>query len=97
MQVWDEWQELTPDTVLTHFTFSIPPDGPPSFATPALSLRWLLRFQFTAGACASDITLCSTVPHVMFLVLPSWLRCCPKVPGILCSSPWCAVMPMNCV
>lgn len=56
-QVWDEWQEVTPDTVLTHFTFSIPPDGPPSFATPAISLRWLLRFQFTAGAVPHRILL----------------------------------------
>lgn len=38
-QVWDEWSELTPDTVLTHFMFSIPLDAPPSFTTPALRLR----------------------------------------------------------
>lgn len=51
-KVWDEWSELTPDTVLTHFLFSIPLDAPPSFATPAAQLRWLLRFRFTAQAAA---------------------------------------------
>lgn len=52
-KVWDEWQQLTPDTVLTHFTFTVPSNGPPSFATPVVSLRWLLRFQFTAGISSS--------------------------------------------
>lgn len=51
-QVWDEWSELTPDTVLTHFMFSIPLDAPPSFSSPALRLRWLLRFRFTSAAAA---------------------------------------------
>lgn len=51
-QVWDEWSELTPDTVLTHFMFSIPLDAPPSFSSPALRLRWLLRFRFTSAPAA---------------------------------------------
>jgi hypothetical protein len=50
-QVWDEWSELTQDTVLTHFQFSVPLDAPPSFITPAVRLQWLLRFCFTAQVC----------------------------------------------
>lgn len=59
--MWDEWSELTPDTVLTHFQFSIPLDAPPSFATPAAQLRWLLRFRFTAQVqlIAVDMGPCS--------------------------------------
>ena len=45
----DEHQELTPDTVLTHFMLSIPADAPASFSTHLISLRWLLRFEFTTS------------------------------------------------
>ncbi|KAK9844480.1 hypothetical protein WJX74_003029 [Apatococcus lobatus] len=48
-KVYDEHQELTPDTLLTHFMFSLPMDAPASFANPVLSLRWVLRFEFTAS------------------------------------------------
>ena len=48
-RVHDEHLELTGDTGCTHFLFTIPPDAPPSFQTPLLHLRWLLRFQFTAA------------------------------------------------
>lgn len=46
-QVQDEHQELTPDTLLTHFMLSIPFDAPASFSTHLLALRWVLRFEFT--------------------------------------------------
>ena len=49
-RVHDEHLELTPDTAVTSFAFTVPPDAPPSFQTPLLQLRWLLRFQFTAAA-----------------------------------------------
>ena len=49
LQVYDEHQELTPDTLLTHFMFSLPFDAPASFANPLLSLQWVLRFEFTAS------------------------------------------------
>jgi hypothetical protein len=42
-----EHQELTPDTLVTHFTFSIPPHAPPSFRTPMVSLRWVVRFELS--------------------------------------------------
>lgn len=48
-RVHDEHLELTGDTGCTHFLFTIPPDAPPSFQTPLMQLRWLLRFQFTAA------------------------------------------------
>ncbi|KAK9814302.1 hypothetical protein WJX72_003654 [[Myrmecia] bisecta] len=47
-KVYDEHQELTMDTLLSHFIFSIPYDAPASFSTELLNLRWLLRFEFTA-------------------------------------------------
>lgn len=48
-RVHEEHLELTGDTGCTHFLFTIPPDAPPSFQTPLMQLRWLLRFQFTAA------------------------------------------------
>ena len=56
-QVWDEWSELTQDTILTHFQFSVPLDAPPSFVTPAVRLQWLLRFCFTAQVCYPPVGL----------------------------------------
>ena len=39
--------ELTPDTLVTNFVFSIPPHAPPSFRTPMASLRWVVRFELS--------------------------------------------------
>ena len=39
--------EVTTDLVLSHFIFSLPVDAPASFATHLVSLRWVLRFEFT--------------------------------------------------
>ena len=50
MQVWDEHVEVTSDLMLTHFMFSLPLDAPASFATHLVSLRWVLRFEFTTSA-----------------------------------------------
>ena len=47
-QVYDEHSELTGDLLLTHFILSIPPDAWPSFATPLVSLRWLLHFELVS-------------------------------------------------
>lgn len=44
-----EHQELCKDTVLSHFIFSIPPYATPSFRTPMVSYRWLLRFELGVG------------------------------------------------
>ena len=49
-QVWEEHIEVTADLVLSHFVFSLPLDGPPSFATSLVSLRWLLRFELTMSS-----------------------------------------------
>ena len=49
-QVWDEHVEVTSDLMLTHFMFSLPLDAPASFATHLVSLRWVLRFEFTTSA-----------------------------------------------
>ena len=46
LQVQDEHQELTPNTLVTHFKLSIPQDAPASFRTSLVSLRWVLRFEF---------------------------------------------------
>lgn len=50
LQVQDEHQELTPDTLLTHFMLSIPHDAPASFSTHLITLRWLLRFEFVTNS-----------------------------------------------
>ena len=42
LQVYDEHQELTPDTILTHFLFSLPVDAP---------LPLLLSLSPCAGSC----------------------------------------------
>lgn len=47
LQVHDEHQELTPDTVLTHFMFSLPSEECPTFTTHLIQHTWLLRFEFT--------------------------------------------------
>lgn len=41
-----DYYEVVVDMLQTHFIFSIPFDGPPSFATPQVSLQWVLRFEF---------------------------------------------------
>ncbi|KAI3897304.1 hypothetical protein MKW92_033813 [Papaver armeniacum] len=38
--------EVVADLVQTSFLFSIPMDGPMSFATPLVSVQWALRFEF---------------------------------------------------
>lgn len=48
MQVYDEHQELTPNTLLTHFMFSLPFAECPTFSTHLVQHRWALRFEFTA-------------------------------------------------
>lgn len=46
--VHDELFEVTTDTKLTSFVFSLPQDSLPGFTCSLISLRWLLRFTFTA-------------------------------------------------
>ena len=70
LQVYDEHQELTPDTILTHFLFSLPIDAPPSFATQLVSLRWVLRFEFTAAYQSSSSWLGSRKPDQISWMLP---------------------------
>ena len=48
--MYDEHWELTTDLLLTHFILSIPPDAWPSFATPFVSLTWLLHFELASNA-----------------------------------------------
>lgn len=47
MQVHDEHQELTPDTLLTHFMFTLPVEESASFSTHLIQHSWILRFEFT--------------------------------------------------
>ncbi|KAL3158772.1 hypothetical protein ABBQ32_011500 [Trebouxia sp. C0010 RCD-2024] len=47
-KVHDEHQELTPNTLLTHFMFSLPFAECPTFSTHLMQHRWALRFEFTA-------------------------------------------------
>ena len=48
VQVYDEHSELTGDLLLTHFILSIPAEAWASFATPLVSLRWLLHFELVS-------------------------------------------------
>jgi len=45
--VQDELFEVTIDTELTSFVFSLPQDSLPGFSCSLISFRWLLRFTFT--------------------------------------------------
>lgn len=40
---------MTSDVSLTSFQFTLPASATPSFRTPMVALRWLLRFEFTVG------------------------------------------------
>ncbi|GIL82696.1 hypothetical protein Vretimale_8269 [Volvox reticuliferus] len=44
-----EHHELACDSALTSFMFSLPVTATPSFRTPMVSLRWVLRFELTVG------------------------------------------------
>lgn len=44
----EEQIEVTADTTCTNFVFSLPRDGTPTFQTPLVALRWVLRFHFMA-------------------------------------------------
>ena len=46
LQVQADYYEVVADMLQTHFIFSIPLDGPPSFTTPYISLQWILRIEF---------------------------------------------------
>ena len=41
-----DYNEVVADMHQTHFLFSIPSDGPPSFTNPRVTLEWVLRFEF---------------------------------------------------
>ncbi|DBB01899.1 TPA: hypothetical protein ACH3X1_000495 [Trebouxia sp. C0004] len=47
-KVYDEHQELTANTILTHFMFSLPFEECPTFSTHLVQYKWVLRFEFTA-------------------------------------------------
>ena len=47
-KVLEEHMEVSADAACTNFVFSIPRDVAPTFHTPLVSLRWLLRFSFVA-------------------------------------------------
>ncbi len=44
-----EHHDITCDSSLTSFMFSLPTTATPSFRTPMVSLRWVLRFELTVG------------------------------------------------
>lgn len=45
-KIQSDHHEVVADLVQSSFLFSIPVDGPMSFATPCVSVQWLLRFEF---------------------------------------------------
>ena len=69
LQVQDEYQELTSDTLLTHFMLSVPATATASFSTHLVSLNWLLRFEFvTMAVSASTGWLGGTSKHIDRLI-----------------------------
>ena len=69
LQVQDEYQELTSDTLLTHFMLSVPATATASFSTHLVSLNWLLRFEFvTMTVSASTGWLGGSSKHVDRLI-----------------------------
>jgi len=76
-KVYDEHLELTQDTLLTHFMFTLPSDAPASFATPLVVLRWVLRFELTALRIGEDDgrrTVASHPPERLSWVLPLFVH-----------------------
>ncbi|CAM6038986.1 unnamed protein product [Sphagnum compactum] len=65
-KVQSEYYEVVCDMTNTHFVFSVPMDGPPSFSTPLLTVQWILRFEFVASL--PDVNW-SEVEHPMLLEL----------------------------
>lgn len=45
------------DSALTSFTFSLPATAAPSFRTPLVALRWVMRFELTVGPHMSFATV----------------------------------------
>ncbi|XP_065877790.1 uncharacterized protein [Euphorbia lathyris] len=45
-KVQSDHHEVVADLVQTSFLFSVPMDGPMSFSTPHVSVKWALRFEF---------------------------------------------------
>ncbi|KAM5554434.1 hypothetical protein ABKV19_022690 [Rosa sericea] len=45
-KVQSDHYEVVADLVQTSFLFSVPMDGPMSFSTPHVSIKWVLRFEF---------------------------------------------------
>lgn len=48
-KLYSEQQECTAHLLTSQFIFSIPLTAPPSFKTPMVSHRWVLRFELTLG------------------------------------------------
>ena len=48
-KLYAEQQEVTQHLLTSHFTFSIPLTAPPSFKTPMVCHKWVLRFELTLG------------------------------------------------
>ncbi|CAM6016522.1 unnamed protein product [Sphagnum balticum] len=65
-KVQSEYYEVVCDMTNTHFVFSVPMDGPPSFSTPLLTVQWILRFEFVASL--PDVNW-NEVEHPMLLEL----------------------------
>ena len=78
MQVVEEFHQLTPDTVMAHFLFSVPQNLPVTLATPLVSLRWVLRFEFTLNTRVQSsgwgLKPTAALPQQMTWLLPVLVR-----------------------
>jgi hypothetical protein len=66
-----EQQEVTEHLLACSFVFTLPPNACPSFKTPMVSHRWLLRFELslatpTSGGKVASEQLVWTLPLVVF-------------------------------
>lgn len=48
-KLYAEQQEVTAHLLTAHFAFSIPLTAPPSFKTPMVCHKWVLRFELLLG------------------------------------------------
>jgi hypothetical protein len=48
-KLWAEQQDVTSHLLTSHFVFSIPLTAPPSFKTPMVAHKWVLRFEILLG------------------------------------------------
>mmetsp|Transcript_23405 Transcript_23405/g.51381 ORF Transcript_23405/g.51381 Transcript_23405/m.51381 type:complete len:603 (-) Transcript_23405:401-2209(-) len=78
-----EHQEMTTDVAMSHVVFTVPAAATPSFRTPMVSMRWVLRFELSVG------------PPFSFASLDRTARAAPAMQQLVWSLPLVVVPPIS--